>query len=75
MAGGGTGAPAPARPRLLVPPPPPAPDSPLLTAPNTLFSPHMAGVTEAALRRMGMEAAAAVIAFRDGRLDPALRLA
>jgi D-3-phosphoglycerate dehydrogenase len=37
---------------------PPAPDSPLLSAPNALLSPHNAGVTDESMVRMATEAAA-----------------
>ncbi len=53
---------------------PPGSDHPALSDPRALLSAHVAGVTDAALRRMGMEAAGAVLAFAEGRLDPALRL-
>jgi D-3-phosphoglycerate dehydrogenase len=53
--------------------PPPA-ESPLLTAADAILTPHVAGVTEAALRRMGLDAAEAVIAFAEGRLGPEARL-
>lgn len=47
---------------------------PLMAHPGVILTPHVAGVTEAALRRMGLEAASAVIGLAEGRLDPGARL-
>jgi D-3-phosphoglycerate dehydrogenase / 2-oxoglutarate reductase len=54
---------------------PPPPGHPLLALEGAILTPHVAGVTEAALRRMGLEAAGSVVDFLAGRLDPARRLA
>ena len=51
--------------------PPPA-STPLLKQDNALFSPHSAGVTDGALLRMALEAAANIIAVLDGRHDAAV---
>lgn len=45
-----------------------APDSPLRSMANVVLSPHVAGQTDAALRRVGMEAARAVLDELAGRL-------
>jgi len=49
-----------------------SPDSPLLSLPNVVVSPHSAALTEEASKRMGVVAAANVIAGLEGRLDPEL---
>jgi len=49
-----------------------SPDSPLLSLPNVIVSPHSASLTEEAARRMGVVAANNVIAGLEGRLDPEL---
>jgi D-3-phosphoglycerate dehydrogenase len=46
---------------------PPPPDCPLLTAPNTILTPHVAGVTTAALQRVGTMAAENIAAVLEGR--------
>ncbi|HVJ53018.1 MAG TPA: hydroxyacid dehydrogenase [Aliidongia sp.] len=46
---------------------PPAPDCPLLTAPNLLLTPHIAGMTKAAMVRMGTIAADNIIDVLTGR--------
>lgn len=51
--------------------PPPA-DHPLLRTPNFLVTPHVAGVTAEAMRRMAVESARNVLAGIDGTLDPAV---
>lgn len=51
---------------------PPAPDSPLLTAPNLLLSPHSGAWTTASARRMAIAAAQNVLDAFDGTLDRAL---
>ncbi len=48
--------------------PPPA-GHPLLTAPNTVLTPHSAALTEQALRRMAVDAATGVLDVLDG-VDP-----
>jgi D-3-phosphoglycerate dehydrogenase len=48
------------------------PDSPLLSLPNVIVSPHSASLTEEAARRMGVVAANNVIAGLEDNLDPAL---
>ncbi len=47
-------------------------DSPLLSLPNVVVSPHSASLTEEAARRMGVVAANNVIAGLEDNLDPAL---
>jgi D-3-phosphoglycerate dehydrogenase len=49
-----------------------SPDSPLLSLPNVIVSPHSASLTEEAARRMGVVAASNVIAGLEDNLDPAL---
>jgi D-3-phosphoglycerate dehydrogenase / 2-oxoglutarate reductase len=51
--------------------PPPAELS-LLKAPNTILSPHSAGLTEECAARMGAKSAENIVDFFAGRLDPAL---
>ena len=48
------------------------PDSPLLSLPNVVVSPHSASLTEEAAKRMGVVAANNVIAGLENNLDPAL---
>lgn len=45
---------------------PPADGNPLLAHPRTVLSPHIAGQTDAALRRVALEAAAAILATYRG---------
>jgi len=47
-------------------------DTPLLTLPNVVVSPHSASLTEEAAKRMGVVAANNVIAGLEDSLDPAL---
>jgi D-3-phosphoglycerate dehydrogenase len=49
-----------------------SPDSPLLSLPNVIVSPHSASLTEEAAKRMGVVAANNVIAGLEDNLDPAL---
>jgi D-3-phosphoglycerate dehydrogenase len=49
-----------------------SPDSPLLSLPNVVVSPHSAALTEEAAKRMGVVAAENVIAGLEDRLDPQL---
>lgn len=49
-----------------------SPDSPLLSLPNVVVSPHSAALTEEAAKRMGEVAAENVIAGLEDRLDPQL---
>ncbi|MHC0054869.1 NAD(P)-dependent oxidoreductase [Actibacterium sp. D379-3] len=49
-------------------------DSPLLTLPDTLFSPHAAGMSAGAMRAMGMQAAQNVLDHFAGCLAPAARV-
>jgi phosphoglycerate dehydrogenase-like enzyme len=51
---------------------PPPPDHPLLTLPNLLLSPHVAGATAEASVRMAVESVGNALAALDGRLDPAV---
>lgn len=51
--------------------PPPA-DHPLFSCRNLILSPHVAGVTNESLERMGLEAAQNIIDIMDGRPDPAV---
>lgn len=51
---------------------PPAPDLPLLTLPNVVFSPHSAALSRESTRAMGVVAAQNVLAGLKGDLDPAL---
>ncbi len=46
---------------------PPAPDNPILTAPNVVLSPHTAGNTVEAARRLAISSAEIVIAALSGR--------
>lgn len=48
---------------------PPAPDNPLLTAPNTLITPHMAWATPEARQRIIDIMAANISSFLNGKLD------
>ncbi|MEH2509732.1 D-3-phosphoglycerate dehydrogenase [Nitrobacteraceae bacterium AZCC 1564] len=45
---------------------PPAADNPLLTLPNVITAPHLAGVTREALDRMGLQTARNIISALDG---------
>ncbi len=47
-------------------------DTPLLSLPNVVVSPHSAALTEEAAKRMGVVAANNVIAGLEDKLDPAL---
>ena len=49
---------------------PPDPAHPLFRQERTLFSPHIAGLTEECSARMGLYAAQHVIDFFEGKLDP-----
>ena len=51
---------------------PPSIESPLLSLPNVIVSPHSAALTEEAGKRMGVIAANNIIAGLEGRLDPEL---
>jgi D-3-phosphoglycerate dehydrogenase len=48
---------------------PTPPDNPLLSAPNTIFAPHMAGVSRESLDRMAITAVRNVFSAFDGRPD------
>jgi len=51
---------------------PPAPVNPLLSAPNLIITPHVAGQTGAAVERMGIAAAENIVAvLTGGAVDPA----
>lgn len=50
---------------------PPPPDHPLLRSDRVLLSPHVAGLSQNAARRMSLAAAANILAALDGTLDPA----
>lgn len=50
---------------------PPPPDHPLLQSDRVLLSPHVAGLSQNAARRMSLAAAANILAALDGTLDPA----
>ena len=50
---------------------PPAPGNPLLTLPNVVLSPHMAGITEDSARRMAVGAAQGVVDALAGRMPQA----
>lgn len=51
---------------------PPAGDDPMLACERVVLSPHNAGLTEACARRMAIAAAANILDFFKGTLDPAL---
>lgn len=51
---------------------PPPPDHPLLASNRVILSPHIAGLSLNAARRMSLAAAANVLAALDGTLDPTL---
>ena len=51
---------------------PPAGDDPMLVCERVVLSPHNAGLTEACARRMAIAAAANILDFFKGTLDPAL---
>jgi D-3-phosphoglycerate dehydrogenase len=48
---------------------PPAADNPLLSAPNVLFAPHMAGVSKESLDRMSIAVAKNLLSVLDGKPD------
>jgi D-3-phosphoglycerate dehydrogenase len=51
---------------------PPMPGNPLLSAPNLILTPHIAGQTSAAVERMGIAAAENIVAvLTGGTVDPA----
>ncbi|MGC1442876.1 MAG: hydroxyacid dehydrogenase [Burkholderiaceae bacterium] len=47
---------------------PPAPDNPLLSLPNSIYSPHSAAVTQEGARNMSVEAAQNIVDAFDGKL-------
>lgn len=51
---------------------PPAADDPLLSCGRVVLTPHNAGLTEACARRMAISAAANILDYFSGTLDPAL---
>lgn len=51
---------------------PPAPDNPLFGLPNTVLTPHVAGLTVECAERMSLRCADNVLDFFAGRLDPAV---
>jgi D-3-phosphoglycerate dehydrogenase len=51
---------------------PPVPGNPLLSVPNLILTPHIAGQTSAAVERMGIAAAENIVAVLTGAtVDPA----
>jgi D-3-phosphoglycerate dehydrogenase len=51
---------------------PPVPGNPLLSVPNLILTPHIAGQTSAAVERMGIAAAENIVAvLTGGTVDPA----
>ncbi len=48
---------------------PPSPQNPLLTLPNVVLAPHMAGVTREALDRMAVSLVSNILSVLDGRPD------
>jgi D-3-phosphoglycerate dehydrogenase len=48
---------------------PPSSDNPLLAAPNTMFAPHMAGVSKESLDRMSIAVAKNLLSVLDGKPD------
>jgi D-3-phosphoglycerate dehydrogenase len=53
---------------------PPLPGNPLLGRADAILTPHAAGPTGAALRRMGIEAARGVLDWAEGRLEAGRRI-
>ncbi|MEM9140839.1 MAG: hydroxyacid dehydrogenase [Pseudomonadota bacterium] len=49
---------------------PAGPDNPVLSAPNTILTPHSAAMTPQGMRRMGMISVQNALDCLDGRLDP-----